>query len=91
MIGTADGKLGFMNIGNLQNFRVPDSSGWYDIIEMGSKFTCSTIRTRAGLYAFGCLDGRCAVGVFEENRSTGQIRPVNEGNQKIMMSKSQKK
>ncbi len=64
MIGTADGKIAFLNLNNLPNLKIPDSNSMYDIIEIGSKFQCSKILASSMMYAFGCVDGRCCVGSF---------------------------
>lgn len=88
MIGTADSKIGFMNISSLPNLKIPDNNSWFDIIEIGSKFTCAVIKARGKFFAFGCSDGRCSISNFEDGYNG--IRPVIDPSKK-MMSKSQKK
>ena len=88
MIGTAEGKLGFINITSLPNLKIPDNNGWVDIIETGSKFSSSVVKANGKFYAFGCYDGRCSIGNFEDGYNG--IRPFIDSSKK-MMSKAQKK
>lgn len=60
----------------------------YDIIEIGSKFTCSRILANQKIYALGCSDGRCIISYFEDGYQGP--RPVNDQNKK-MNSKAMKK
>lgn len=88
MIGTRDNKIGFINLNNLPNLKIPTSSEMFDIIEVGSKFTCSKILASKSVYSFGCSDGRCMIGAFEDNYNG--LRPVTDASKK-MSSKSMKK
>lgn len=67
MVGTANGKMALMNLTQLPNLRIPDNNGWYDVMELGSKFTAAAISASLKIYVFGCVDGRCLIANFEDN------------------------
>lgn len=88
MIGSGNSKIGFINLSNLPNIKIPDNNAMFDIIEIGSKFTCSRILANQKIYALGCSDGRCIISFFEDGYQGP--RPVNDANKK-MNSKAMKK
>jgi len=88
LIGTADSKIGIFNLGSLPNMKIPDSSSFFDVIEIGSKFHCSAINAKKMLYGYGCVDGRCMLSPFYENYQG--IKLESETNKRIL-SKSMKK
>ncbi len=48
---------------------------------MGSKFTCAKINAKKMILAFGCVDGRCCMTVFEDNYNG--LRPASDSNKRL--------
>jgi hypothetical protein len=88
VVGTAEGKVSILNLSSLPNLRIANENAWMDVMEFGSKFTCSIIKANAKLFAMGCADGRVAINIFKE--SYNGIEIVSESAKK-MYSKSQKR
>lgn len=62
IVGGADGKVFIFNLDNLSNMNIPNADNWYELLEIGSKYTCAAINANKRIYAFGCTDGRCVIG-----------------------------
>lgn len=61
MICSADSKVGFINLSNLPNIKLPEM---FAIIEVGSKINTCKVNAKKMVYAFGCVDGRCVINSF---------------------------